>query len=227
MLMYKYKESIPEESWELINSTCFQGIIEAFKLDKVKEDQVKKLESDFEILMRHYNSDNKNFIFGNTEIEITEHDVHSIFGITKEGSDVDITIDQKYCKGSKKNLADSAVFGKQTRRTITRKVIDDTLMEELRKIQKKKGDPRKIASLVIMYLMAALFFSRSGNHIEWKLILKCEDLEDIDRYNWSHKVLEFLHQGLHKHVKGEPRVLNGCLLLVLYWFYTGSLRKQK
>ncbi|KAL6181133.1 hypothetical protein ACLB2K_047789 [Fragaria x ananassa] len=121
--------------------------------------------------MRHYNSDKKNFIFGNMDIEITEHDVHSIFGITKEGSDVDITIEHKYCIGKKKN-GDYAVFGKQKRRTITRNVIDDTLMEELRKIQKKKWDPRKIASLVIIYLMSALFFSRSGNHIEWKLILK-------------------------------------------------------
>ena len=82
--MNRYKESIPQESWELINNTCFRGIIEAFRLGKVEEDQVKKLESDFEILMRHYNSNKRNFIFGNREIEITEYDVHSIFGITKK-----------------------------------------------------------------------------------------------------------------------------------------------
>ncbi|KAL6218537.1 hypothetical protein ACLB2K_011747 [Fragaria x ananassa] len=126
----------------------------------------------------------------------------------------------------KKSSQQSTIFGK-TKGSIFRKMIHDKLTEELNKIKNKETEPRKIASLIIMYLLATFFFSTSGSQIEWQLVLTCEDLEAINKINWSRKVIEAFHEGVKKHVKGKPKGLNGCVVLPLYCFLERTKIKEK
>ncbi|KAL6184019.1 hypothetical protein ACLB2K_045426 [Fragaria x ananassa] len=179
---------------------------------------VSRFELDIEILLRHYCKETKKFMFGEKEMEIKE-DVHLLFGLTK-GENEEEKISRR-----KKSSQQSTRFGK-TKGSIFRKMIHDKLTEELNKIKNKEAEPRKIASLIIMYLLATFFFSTSGSQIEWQLVLTCEDLEAINKINWSRKVIEAFHEGVKKHVKGKPKGLNGCVVLPLNCFLERTKIKE-
>nr|XP_011470715.1 PREDICTED: uncharacterized protein LOC105353353 [Fragaria vesca subsp. vesca] len=104
-------------------------------------------------------------------------------------------------------------------------MIHDKLTEEVNKIKNKEAEPRKIASLIIMFLLATFF--TSGSQIEWQMVLTCEDLEAINKINWSRKVIEAFHEGVKKHVKGKPKGLNGCIVLPLYCFLERTKIKER
>ncbi|KAL6187976.1 hypothetical protein ACLB2K_039371 [Fragaria x ananassa] len=171
-------------------------MIQAFRDNKVSLNQITKFEIDFEIIMSRYNNEENKFVFRENKLEINVDDVHSLFHITKDGRDLDL--EQKSKKGEKKIMLDSKIFGKH-KGPITRPKIENALLRELGK--KKKSDPGKIASLVIMYLLSVFFFSKTGNQLDWTLILTCEDLDNINGYNWSKRVLQSLKEGLKKHNK--------------------------
>ncbi|KAL6196200.1 hypothetical protein ACLB2K_031815 [Fragaria x ananassa] len=195
-------------------------------LEKIPHTQQKctlvgRFELDIEILLRHYCKETKKFLFGEKEMEITEEDVHLLFGLTKEGEN-----DEEKISRRKKSSQQSTIFSK-TKGSIFRKMIHDKLTEELNKIKNKEAEPRKIASLIIMYLLATFFFSTSGSQIEWQLVLTCEDLEAINKINWSRKVIEAFHEGVKKHDKGKPKGLNGCVVLPLYCFLERTQIKER
>lgn len=219
-LIESHRDKIPSEAWQLISQTCFGEMINAFRTRSIVADQVSRFELDIEILLRHYCKETKKFMFGEKEMEIKEEDVHLLFGLTKEGENEEEKISRR-----KKSSQQSTIFGK-TKGSIFRKMIHDKLTEELNKIKNKEAEPRKIASLIIMYLLATFFFSTSGSQIEWQLVLTCEDLEAINKINWSRKVIEAFHEGVKKHVKGKPKGLNGCVVLPLYCFLERTKIKE-
>ncbi|KAL6219421.1 hypothetical protein ACLB2K_007180 [Fragaria x ananassa] len=220
-LIESHRDKIPSEAWQLISQTCFGEMINAFRTMRIGADQVSRFELDIEILLRHYCKETKKFMFGEKEMEITEEDVHLLFGLTKEGEN-----DEEKISKRKKSSQQSTIFGK-TKGSIFRKMIHDKLTEELNKIKNKEAEPRKIASLIIMYLLATFFFSTSGSQIEWQLVLTCEDLEAINKINWSRKVIEAFHEGVKKHVKGKPKGLNGCVVMPLYCFLERTQIKER
>ncbi|KAL6219103.1 hypothetical protein ACLB2K_012309 [Fragaria x ananassa] len=59
------------------------------------------------------------------------------------------------------------------------------------------------------------------------MVLTCEDLEAINKINWSRKVIEAFHEGVKKHVKGKPKGLNGCVVLPLYCFLESTKIKER
>ncbi|KAL6217790.1 hypothetical protein ACLB2K_011007 [Fragaria x ananassa] len=156
-LIESHRDKIPSEAWQLISQTCFGEMINAFRTRRIVADQVSRFELDIEILLRHYCKETKKFIFGEKEMEITEEDVHLLFGLTKEGENEEEKISRR-----KKSSQQSTIFGKR-KGSIFRKMIHDKLTEELNKIKNKEAEPRKIASLIIMYLLATFFFSTSGS----------------------------------------------------------------
>ncbi|KAL6219819.1 hypothetical protein ACLB2K_007578 [Fragaria x ananassa] len=195
-------------------------------LEKIPHTQLKCtlvniFELNIEILLRNYCKETKKFMFGEKEMEIKEEDVHLLFGLTKEGENEEEKISRR-----KKSSQQSTIFGK-TKGSIFRKMIHDKLTEELNKIKNKEAEPRKIASLIIMYLLATFFFSTSGSQIEWQLVLTCEDLEAINKINWLRKVIEAFHEGVKKPVKGKPKGLNGCVVLPLYYFLERTKIKER
>ncbi|KAL6138538.1 hypothetical protein ACLB2K_063819 [Fragaria x ananassa] len=220
-LIESHRDKIPSEAWQLISQTCFGEMINAFRTMRIGADQVGRFELDIEILLRHCCKETKKFLFGEKEMEITEEDVHLLFGLTKEGEN-----DEEKISRRKKSSQQSTIFGK-TKGSIFRKMIHDKLTEELNKIKNKEAEPRKIASLIIMYLLATFFFSTSGSQIEWQLVLTCEDLEAINKINWSRKVIEAFHEGVKKHDKGKPKGLNGCVVLPLYCFLERTQIKER
>ncbi|KAL6210367.1 hypothetical protein ACLB2K_015600 [Fragaria x ananassa] len=107
----------------------------------------------------------------------------------------------------------SAIFDvKMIKDTIDKQILLKRLEAEVDK--EEKGDARIIAALIIMVLFTTCFFSKSTVSITWDLINACEDIERINRYNWPKMILEFLLDGLMRHAKKKPKVLNGCLLLI-------------
>ncbi|KAL6184446.1 hypothetical protein ACLB2K_045847 [Fragaria x ananassa] len=220
-LIESHRDKIPSEAWQLISQTCFGEMINAFRTMRIGADQVGRFELDIEILLRHYCKETKKFLFGEKEMEITEEDVHLLFRLTKEGEN-----DEEKISRRKKSSQQSTIFGK-TKGSIFRKMIHDKLTEEINKIKNKEAEPRKIASLIIMYLLATFFFSTSGSQIEWQLVLTCEDLEAINKINWSRKVIEAFHEGVKKHDKGKPKGLNGCVVLPLYCFLERTQIKER
>ncbi|KAL6125945.1 hypothetical protein ACLB2K_073996 [Fragaria x ananassa] len=163
-LIESYRDKIPSEAWQLINQTCFGEMINAFRTRSIVADQVSRFELDIEILLRHYCKETKKFIFGEKEMEIKEEDVHLLFGLTKEGENEEDKISRR-----KKSSQQSTIFGK-TKGSIFRKMIHDKLTEELNKIKNKEAKPRKIASLIIMFLLATFFFNTFGSQIEWQMV---------------------------------------------------------
>ncbi|KAL6194338.1 hypothetical protein ACLB2K_035422 [Fragaria x ananassa] len=196
-------------------------MINAFRTRSIVADQVNRFKLDIEILLRHYCKETKKFMFGEKEMEIKEEYVHLLFGLTKEGENEEEKISRR-----KKSSQQSTIFGK-TKGSIFRKMIHDKLTEELNKIKNKEAEPRKIASLIIMFLLATFFFCTSGSQIEWQMVLTCEDLEAINKINWSRKVIEAFHEGVKKHVKGKPKGLNGCVVLPLYYFLERTKIKER
>ncbi|KAL6131308.1 hypothetical protein ACLB2K_069684 [Fragaria x ananassa] len=90
LLMDRYKEKIPQRTWDLLAQTTFWDTIVVFKNEKLTQSQVKKHELDFELIMRHYKKDKNKFIFGKIEAEITVDDVYSLLHISIEGEVVDL-----------------------------------------------------------------------------------------------------------------------------------------
>ena len=93
---------------------------------------------------------------------------------------------------------DSKYFekGRISKDNIKRPQLEIELSAELNKPEKNQ-DAEKIASLILMYLLAVFFFSRSGTHLDWELIIICENLEEINKYNWSKMVLDFLKDDIY------------------------------
>ena len=94
--------------------------------------------------------------------------------------------------------------------------IKELLSAELR--NKKSVDPKRVASALLMYLFSTFFFSRTGINLTWDLVNICLDIEELNKYDWATSVVDFLLNGLKKYNKDKPSVLNGCTLLVQYWF---------
>ncbi|KAL6129219.1 hypothetical protein ACLB2K_072572 [Fragaria x ananassa] len=90
VLMHRYREKIPQRTWDLLAQTTFWDTIDVFKNEKLTETQVKKHELDFELIMKHYNKEKNKFSFGEIEAEITVDDVYSLFHISTEGEVVDL-----------------------------------------------------------------------------------------------------------------------------------------
>ncbi|KAL6199644.1 hypothetical protein ACLB2K_029427 [Fragaria x ananassa] len=191
VLMHRYREKIPQRTWDLLAQTTFWDTIDVFKNEKLTETQVKKHELDFELIMKHYNKEKNKFIFGEIEAEITVDDVYSLFHISTEGEVVDLKN-----KPPRNKWPDSKYFekGRISKDNIKRPQLETELSAELNK-PKKNQDAEKIASLILMYLLAVFFFSRSGTHLDWELIIICENLEEINKYNWSKMMLDFLKDG--------------------------------
>ena len=69
-----------------------------------------------------------------------------------------------------------------------------------------------------MYLFSTFFFSRTGINLTWDLVNICIDIEELKKYDWATSVVDFLLNGIRKYNKDKPSTLNGCTLLVQYWF---------
>ncbi len=214
IFMNIYREKIPQRTWDLLAQTTFWDTIDVFKNEKLTERQVKKHELDFELIMKHYNKEKNKFIFGEIEAEITVNDVNSLFHISTEGEVVDLKN-----KPPRNKWPDSKYFekGRISKDNIKRPQLETELSAELNKPEKNQ-DAEKIASLILMYLLAVFFFSRSGTHLDWELIIICENLEEINKYNWSKMVLDFLKDGIYKYRKDKAQIYSGCILLIVYWF---------
>ncbi len=57
-------------------------------------------------------------------------------------------------------------------------------------------------------------FEHTGYHLDWELLLLCEDLENINRVNWSDGVIGYLNNGIFRHDPKKAKYYNGCTLLV-------------
>ena len=162
VLMHRYREKIPQRTWDLLAQTTFWDTIDVFKNEKLTERQVKKHELDFELIMKHYDKERNKFIFGEIEAEITVNDVNSLFHISTEWEVVDLKN-----KPPRNKWPDSKYFekGRISKDNIKRPQLETELSAELNKPEKNQ-DAEKIASLILMYLLAVFFFSRSGTHLD-------------------------------------------------------------
>jgi hypothetical protein len=75
--------------------------------------------------------------------------------------------------------------------------------------------PAHVASLLVISLFASFLFSNSVSTITWDFINVACKIKDVNAYNWSLIVLQFLEKGLSKYNKDKPVTLSGCLLLIL------------
>ncbi|XP_061989544.1 uncharacterized protein LOC133708104 isoform X2 [Rosa rugosa] len=218
-LIDAHKSRIPAATWEILRHTVFWGMIEPFLERKLTENQLHKHEADLEIIMRYFDKKKNKFIFGEKEMEITVQDVKTLFDLPTEG--IYMELNKKLSKEERK---ESAIFDTNVKKDsvlkteVEKKLVKELTKEKKEKDLKKQQDPKKIASLIIMYLFAAFFFSRTATNITWDLISVCEDIDNINKFNWSRMIIDFLLDGIQKYQKDKPTTLSGCLLLIYYWF---------
>ena len=152
LLLNDYKGRVPKKSWKLLQKTCFWDMIEAFRDGKIDHLQIRKQESDLELILKHYRPTEKEFVFGQRRMRIEKEGVHRLFHITKDGMDLEEAISE--VKGN-----DSSIFIGKKNVQIKRTDIDQELGNELEIL---KPNPEKVASLILMYLFAVFFFSTTG-----------------------------------------------------------------
>ncbi|KAM5569033.1 hypothetical protein ABKV19_016519 [Rosa sericea] len=218
-LIDAHKSRIPAATWEILRHTVFWGMIEPFLEQKLTENQLHKHEADLEIIMRYFDKKKNKFTFGEKEMEITVQDVKALFDLPTDG--IYMELNKKLSKEERK---ESAIFDTNVKKDsvlkteVEKKLVKELTKEKKEKNPKKQQDPKKIASLIIMYLFAAFFFSRTATNITWDLISVCEDIDNINKFNWSRMIIDFLLDGIQKYQKNKPTTLSGCLLLIYYWF---------
>ncbi|KAL6211391.1 hypothetical protein ACLB2K_016618 [Fragaria x ananassa] len=129
VLMHRYREKIPQRTWDLLAQTTFWDTIDVFKNEKLTERQVKKHELDFELIMKHYNK------------EKTKGEV----------------VDLKN-KHPRNKWPDSKYFekGRISKDNIKRPQLETELSAELNKPEKNQ-DAEKIASLILIKDKAQIY----------------------------------------------------------------------
>ncbi|XP_062021038.1 uncharacterized protein LOC133737517 [Rosa rugosa] len=208
-----HKDRIPEKTKEILKGTDFGEMMEPFWQDKITEIQLHKHEADLEILMRHFDRTDNKWKFGDVVMEITEEDITTLFHLPAEGEVFNVNR-----RVVREEMEDSPIFGSPLKtHAVLRTKVESNLVTELTKLAKEK-DARKIAVLMITYLFSTFFFTRTGAQITWDMVAVCERIENINMYNWPRLILNFLMEGLQKYRRNSPSVLNGCLLLIYYWF---------
>ncbi|XP_040374679.1 uncharacterized protein LOC121052846 [Rosa chinensis] len=187
-------------------------MIRPFYEKKLTETQLHKHEADLEIILKYFDVKKAKFVFGETEMEITLQDINELFDLPTTGIEWDLS--KKVLKEERKA---SSIFDVNMRKeTVIKPDLENKLSKELGK--KKNADPKIIAALLIMYLFNAFFFSRTSTTLTWDLINACEDIDNINSFNWAKMVLDFLLDGLQRYRKDHPTTLSGCIILIYYWF---------
>ncbi|XP_040362099.1 uncharacterized protein LOC121049348 [Rosa chinensis] len=165
-------------------------MIRPFYEKKLTETQLHKHEADLEIILKYFDVKKAKFVFGETEMEITLQDINELFDLPTTGIEWDLS--KKVLKEERKA---SSIFDVNMRKeTVIKPDLENKLSKELGK--KKNADPKIIAALLIMYLFNAFFFSRTSTTLTWDLINACEDIDNINSFNWAKMVLDFLLDGL-------------------------------
>ncbi|XP_024199757.1 uncharacterized protein LOC112202939 [Rosa chinensis] len=163
--------------------------------------------------MRHFDITDNKWKFGDVVMEISKEDVTALFHLPAEREVFNVNR-----RVVREEMEDSPIFGSPLKKqAVLRTKVESKLVTELTKPAKEK-DARKIAVLMITYLFSTFFFTRTGAQITWDMVAVCERIENINMYNWPRLILNFLMEGLQKYRRNSPSVLNGCLLLIYYWF---------
>ena len=211
-LVNQYRQHIPDQTWEILNGTAFGSMMQCFRNSKVRESDCKKTEIDFEIIMRHFDKDRMLWVFGNLNLDLTPEFLTVLFHLPTTGQKI---VPVTRIEDRKEQAAH---LFPNCRETIgpSRTNIKELLSAELR--NNKGVDPKRVASALLMYLFSTFFFSRTGINLTWDLVNICLDIEEVKKYDWATSIVDFLLSGLKKYNKDKPSVLNGCTLLVQYWF---------
>ena len=73
--MNKHKNQIPLHTWAILGNTSFWPLIKPFFVDIMTEEQITKKKIHLELILKHYESNTKEFKFGEVVKKITPHDV--------------------------------------------------------------------------------------------------------------------------------------------------------
>lgn len=207
------REQVPEESWELVNKTCFAPFINAFKDNVLSEKEFIRQSLDFEMIMQFYKGEGK-FDFDGTVLELRPHHVSKMFSLPNEGEK--FAIDKGKETVPLCNQQQVFILKKPNTVGPSRAMIKERLLLELTK--GNNMDHRLVASLLLMLVFTCVFFPKTGTNISWDLVIQALDLENVNKYNWSQSIWDYLISGLANHDKSRFSYIAGCTILVVYWF---------
>ncbi|KAL0012809.1 hypothetical protein SO802_007917 [Lithocarpus litseifolius] len=139
-------------------------------------------------------------------LSISTQDVEYILGIKSNGVDISIV-------GSAEEINHVCQqYGLNVEGDIPIKLLED----ELNKMETSED---KFVSYFLMFVVGTLLCPTTKSYMKRSFILICRNVEEIRNLNWAKFVLDFLIQGVRKHKDKNLVAVDGCVLLLMLFYF--------
>ncbi|RXI04848.1 hypothetical protein DVH24_039122 [Malus domestica] len=94
---------------------------------------------------------------------------------------------------------------------VTKSDVEDVLIKSV--TGDTKESRKDCTRLVCLYFYNSVLFSNTATHVSWTIVKLCEDLDQINGYNWATATFDCLLSSLQKLV--NPNSVNSCVVALL------------
>ena len=194
-----------------MKTTPFWRLYRAYRDKLVTTEHFSALDNDIKMIIEQYNKGQECFVFGDIKGMVTAKDIAEIFGIPNEGKMLEYTGTPG--EKTKKTTFMSKYFSDMVDR-VTKTRIEASIRNIVagRSIEERAD----FARLVCIYFCNTLLLCNSSTQISWKLVGICENLDQIQTYNWAAAIAECLNKSLIH--ASKPHLVTGCVPALLVRF---------
>uniref|UniRef100_A0A5B7BPG6 Aminotransferase-like plant mobile domain-containing protein n=1 Tax=Davidia involucrata TaxID=16924 RepID=A0A5B7BPG6_DAVIN len=190
-----------------LKKTPFWTLIQAFISNQVDSTSAKKSDNNVAEIIRTFNPKYKSFKLGDKVVSLQKSDISLIFGISSGKGTMNLSYGKKL---------DTPFIARRFphEKRLTAKVIKDALLEALN--GRGKNDTEDVVRLICLFLCLTLFFSTTGRSIGWVFVKYIEDLDNMNKYDWSEAILNTLMCSIEISHRSPERV-TGCVTALPFW----------
>ncbi|CAN6547880.1 unnamed protein product [Malus baccata var. baccata] len=186
-----------------MKTTPFWRLYQAYRDKLVTTEHFSALDNDIKMIIEQYDKDQGCFVFGDIKGVVTANDIAVIFGISNEGRNLEYTC----TPGEKKKKT----FMSKYFSDMVDRVIKTRIEASIRNIVAGRSIEERtdFSRLVCIYLCNTLLLCNSSTQISRKLVGICENLDQIQTYNWAVAIAECLNKSLVH--ASKPHLVTGCV----------------
>ncbi|RXH73805.1 hypothetical protein DVH24_016627 [Malus domestica] len=137
------------------------------------------------------------FVFGDIKGVVTTNDLADIFGIPNKGKILEYT-------GTPGEKTKKTTFMSRYLSDMVDCVTKTRIEASIRNIVAGRSNEER-----------ADFARLVSTQISWKLVVICENLDQIQTYNWAAAIAECYKSLVHA---SKPHLVTGCVPALLFWF---------
>lgn len=165
------------------------------------------LDSDSKMIIEQYDKDQRCFVFGDIKKVLIANDIADIFGNPNERKYLEYIPPEEKMK--KTTFMSNYFLDVVDRVTKTR--IEASIKTAVAK--RSNEECADFASLVCLYFYNTLLLCNSSTQILWKIVGICENLIQIQIYNWAMAMTVCLNKLLVH--ANKPHFVTGCVSTLL------------